>query len=177
MKILFPGMFWVLLATAGVAAPQAAFADHHGTARFDRTTLVIREMDESMVFWRDVMGFEVAVEPKVLPQRENTYFGWTEDAVVTFARLVSPEGAGLGLLEVRQTAYASLDIEESATGHGGVILVFVATNIDGLYERAAKADAVLKPLGLSNTGLSKQMYLKSPSGHVLEIFELLPDTE
>lgn len=152
---------------------QSAISDDHGEARFDRTTLVVRDMEASVRFWRDVMDFELVMEPRVLPPTENLYLGWSIDATVTFARFVSPDGAGVGLLEIQQENFASLDIESHATGYGGVILVMVAKNIDGIYERAKDAGAVFKPLGLSPTGRSKQMYLKSPSGHVLELYELL----
>ncbi|MEM7277551.1 MAG: VOC family protein [Pseudomonadota bacterium] len=154
-----------------------AVANEPGSARFDRTSLVVQQMDSSVVFWRDVMGFELVLEPRTLPSTNNPYLGWTEDAVVRFARFVSPDGAGLGLLEVQQPGFPSLKIKDHATGHGGVILVMVATDIEALYKRAVKAKAVLKPLGLSATGLSKHMYLKSPSGHALELYELLTEAD
>jgi len=147
-----------------------------GTAKFDRTTLVIKDMQKSLEFWRDVMNYTVKNEPRTLPKTENKYLGWTMEATISFARLYSSEGAGIGLLEVQQEGFGSLYIENQATLYGGVILVHPATDIKAIYERAVKANAVLKPLQKSPTGLSMQMYLKSPSGHVLELYELLPKT-
>lgn len=174
----FTSGFATLVATIFLlVTPAQALTDEEGTARFDRTSLVIDNMDESLIFWRDVMQFELLFGPTELPRAENEYLGWTDQAVVRFARFKSPDGAGIGLLEVTQDGFGDLEIEQNPTGHGGVILVLVATNIDALHSRALSAGAVLKPLAISSTGRSKQMYLKSPSGHVLEIYELLPKTE
>lgn len=157
------------------------YADSHadvsampGTASFNRTTLVVRDMDASIEFWRDVMNFKVRSEPRTLPPQENKYLGWKEATTeVAFAGLLSHDGAGVGLLEIKDEGFPSLNIQETPAAYGGVVLVFIAKDIEALYERAVKADAVFKPLSLSPTGFSKQVYLRSPSGHVLEIYELL----
>lgn len=179
MRLLFRTTIAVMCCSAlslTAAKSEISDATDAGSARFDRTTLVIRDMQESLSFWRDVMQFEVVRQPITLPSTENQYLGWSSEATVTFAGLVSPDGAGVGLLEVSEDGFADLNIKRHPTGHGGVVLVMIAKNIEILYERALEADAVLKPLGLSPTGRSKQMYLNSPSGHVLEVYEVLPKT-
>jgi|GEM_PF-610191 len=152
-------------------------AQESGTARLDRTTLMIRDMEESFAFWRDVMQFDVIMEPRELDRGENVYLGWSDAAVVRFARFQSPDGAGIGLLEVVQEDYADLNLKDTPTGYGDAILVLIATDIDAIYARAQATGAVLKPLGLSPSGRSKQMFLEAPSGHVLEVYELLPAQE
>lgn len=158
---------------SGEAVAQAA-TQAEGKANFDRTTLVVEDMNASFSFWRDVMMFEVTTEPRAVTTQDNPYLGWTAEATqVTFARLRSHEGAGVGLLEVKNGTFPRLPLDKSPTGIGGVVLVFVATDIDAIFERAKAAGAVYKPLSLSPTGRSKQMYLRSPSGHVLELYELI----
>lgn len=149
-------------------------AESLGTAKFDRASLIVKDMEKSLSFWRDVMQFEVLFEPRQLPPIENTYLGWTKEAVLTFTRLQSPDGAGIGLMEIKQPDFPDLGTERTTNAYGSVIFVHVAKDIDALHKRASEAGAVLKPLGLSRSGRSKQMYLRSPSGHVLEIYELLP---
>lgn len=160
-----------------IVHPANAETGATGTARFDRATFIVKDMQQSLSFWRDVMQFELLFEPRELPRLENEYLGWTKDGVLRFARLQSPDGAGIGLMEIRQPDFPDLNIAKYPNAHGSVIFVHVAKDIEALYERAQKAGAVLKPLGLSRSGRSKQMYLKSPSGHVLEIYELLPADE
>lgn len=160
---------WTLLAPSVVQAEEA------GKARFDRATFIVKDMEESLAFWRDVMQFELLFEPRKLPPLDNEYLGWTKEGVLRFARLQSPDGAGIGLMEITQPGFPDLNIEKYPNAHGSVVFVHVATDIEALYKRAKEAGAVLKPLGLSRSGRSKQMYLKSPSGHLLEIYELLPE--
>lgn len=172
-----------LLLTVSSKAAHAGSSDNttdeassviKGTASFNRTTLVVRDMNASLAFWRDVMNFDVHTQPRKLPPQENKYLGWSEETTeVRFARVLSPQGAGVGLLEIKDEGFPSLNIKETPAAYGGVVLVFVARDIEALYERAVRANAVFKPLSLSPTGLSQQTYLRSPSGHVLEIFELI----
>ncbi len=160
-----------------LALGSPAQAETEGTAQFDRASLIVKGMEASLEFWRDVMKFELLFEPRKLPPLDNEYLGWTKQGELTFARLQSPDGAGIGLMEIKQPGFPDLELGEQLNAHGSVIFVHVAKDIDALYERAQRAGAVLKPLGLSRSGRSKQMYLKSPSGHVLEIYELLPATD
>ncbi len=162
-----------LVATFLVSASPVQ-AETSGTARFDRASLIVKDMEQSLFFWRHVMQFDLLFEPRQLPPLENEYLGWTKDAVLTFARLQSPDGAGIGLMEIKQPGFPDLELEKYPNAHGSVIFVHVAKDIEALHKRALAAGAVLKPLGLSRSGRSKQMYLRSPSGHVLEIYELLP---
>lgn len=166
----------ISLFTAAVGGGNALADDpgRKGVATFDRTTLMVDDMQKNWDFWRNVMGYAITKEPFVLPKAENKYLGWSEDATVLFAQLKSPDGAGIGLLEVTQDGFPELAVQEHPTGIGGAILVHTVVDIEGVYERAKAAGAVLKPLGLSPTGLSKQMYVRAPSGHILEMYELLP---
>lgn len=63
-----------------------------------------------MAFWRDIMKFEVVIEPVILPKAENKAIGWSDQADVRFARLQSPQGAGIALLEVKQDGYHDLEL-------------------------------------------------------------------
>lgn len=162
------------VATIVLLCGVSAKAEEPGTARFDRASLIVKDMEKSLSFWRNVMQFELLFEPRQLPPIENEYLGWRKEAVLTFARLQSPDGAGIGLMEIKQPNFPDLNLEENTNAYGSVIFVHVAKDIEQLYTRAQKVGAVVKPLGLSRSGRSKQMYLRSPSGHVLEIYELLP---
>ena len=176
-------MRFVFTAILSMCIAGTAQADGHlsveGEAKFDRTTLIVRDIGKSFVFWRDVMGFAPMGEPRDIPAGDaNPYLGWDETAERKFTVLYSPDGAGLGLLEVTQEGFPSVDISEHPTGYGGVVLVHTVQNIQAVYERALAAEAdIMKHLAPSPTGRSLQMYLKSPSGHVIEMYELLPSAE
>jgi catechol 2,3-dioxygenase-like lactoylglutathione lyase family enzyme len=170
---IFRKILLAFVAVCLIAGP--ARAQDKGTARFDRTALVIKDMYASMAFWRDIMKFEVVIEPVILPKAENKAIGWSDQADVRFARLQSPQGAGIALLEVKQDGYHDLEIAYKPVAYGGVVLVFEAKDIDALYQRALKAGAVAKHLGASPSGKSKQMNLRAPSGHLLEIYEFNPE--
>ena len=161
----------------------AVMADGHTNgepaAKFDRTTLMVRDIEPSIAFWRDVMGFKPAGEPRVIPAGQaDSNLGWDETAERKFTVLYSPDGAGIGLLEVNQDDFPTVDISEHPTGYGGVVLVHPTKNLHVIYERAQAANVeIMKPMAPSATGRSMQMYLKAPTGHVVELYELLPEDQ
>ncbi len=173
MKLPVLNRFAFLVCLLAIASPPV-LADERPEVRFERSTLVVSDLQPSIAFWQDVMGYDLIMDARTLPVSENAALGWTEAATVRFAQLMSSSGTGIGLLEISETGFPDLEINRSPTGIGGVVLVHTSTEIDALHERAAKAGAVIKPLGLSPTGLSWNLYLQAPSGHILEVYQLRP---
>ena len=78
------------------------------------------------------------------------------------------------LLVENDPDFPSLELPASGTAYGGIVLVHTAKNLQGVYERAvAQGVEVLKPYGPSRTGRSMQILLRAPTGHVVEVYELI----
>ena len=169
--------FILMLASLMLPTTVSAQEPGPGYASFVRTTILARyaDLEPSIIFWRDVMGFSYAGEP-----RENTGdsspIGWDENAKRYFTSFTSKEGSTVALLMVEDAPeFPHLNMPADGTAYGGVVLVHTAKNLEGLYGRAVVNNVkVVKPYGPSATGLSMQIYLRAPTGQLVEIYEMIP---
>jgi hypothetical protein len=159
-----------------LATSNGALAEEPGYASFVRTTIMARlqELEPSVTFWRDVMGFEYAGDPK--PRAGSaSILGWSEQATTYFTSFKSREGSTVALLLVEDDPkFPSLTLPDNGVAYGGVVLVHTAKNIRDVYDRAVQYGVeIIKPYGPSNTGLSIQIMLRAPTGQMVEIYELI----
>jgi len=144
-----------------------------GTASFVRTTILCRysDLQESIVFWRDVMGFDYEGDPNPVTGT-SSLLGWDKDAVRYFTKINSVGGSTVALLMVEDDDYPKLDLPEIGNALGGVVFVHMAKNIKAIYNRAIENDVeIVKPFGPSTTGRSIQIFLRAPTGHFIEVYE------
>ena len=165
---------------AGALMLAGAQADSHDTApgyaTLIRTTVLARlsDLEPSITFWRDVMGFDYAGDPQ--PRTGFAHpLGWSEDSTTYFTTFTSKDGAMFALLMVEDTPdFPALDLPDSGTAYGGVVLVHMGRNIGDVYDRAvAHGVDIVKPYGPSRTGRSMTMLLRAPTGHMVEVYEMV----
>jgi len=132
-----------------------------GIFRLNHAVLYVRDLDESVRFYRDVLGFERIDE-------------MTPDGVPGAAFLRAPGSTNdhdLGLFEIGPSA------GPSGAGRSTVGLYHLAWELDTLDElertagRLAEADALV---GASDHGTTKSLYGKDPNGIEFEIVWLIP---
>lgn len=171
---------WLITIASTLVALTSLVAeaeDTQGYASFVRTTIVGRlaDLEPSIVFWRDVMGFEYRGDPEPRTGRGNEYLGWGEEATTYFTAFSSKEGSTVALLLVEdQSDFPEQKPFAPATAYGSVVLVHTAKGIRDIYDRAVANDVeIVKPYGLSGTGLSYQMMFRAPTGHMVEIYEVI----
>lgn len=128
-----------------------------GIHRLNHAVLFVRDLDVSVAFYRDVLGFSVA---ESIPGQ------------AVFLR--APESTNdhdLGLFRVGASAAAS------AAGRGAVGLYHLAwevqtlADLEGLQHDLSRADALT---GLSDHGTTKSLYGRDPDGLEFEIVWLVP---
>ena len=157
-----------LVLLAGVLMLAGAQADSHNTeagyATLIRTTVLARlsDLKPSITFWRDVMGFDYAGVPE--PRTGFAHpLGWSEDSTTYFTTFTSKEGAMFALLMVEDTPdFPTLDLPDTGTAYGGVVLVHMGRNIGDVYDRAVEHGVdIVKPYGPSRTGRSMTTWSRS----------------
>ena len=168
---------------SGLIAGALALMSHgevmaEGEANFARTTLIARysELAPSVTFWRDVMGFEYSGDPQPRTGSAHEQLGWDEGATTYFASFKSAGGSTIAILVVDdQDGYPVADLTPSGAAYGGVVLVHTATGLDKIHERAIEHGVdIVKPYSPSPTGLSMTVFLRAPTGQLLEIYEMIP---
>src|SRR3954464_959567 len=132
-----------------------------GTLRLNHAVLYVRDLDETVRFYRDVLGFE-----RIDEMTPDGFKG------AAFLRAPgSPNDHDLGLFEIGPSA------GPSGAGRTTVGLYHLAWEVDTLDElertagRLAEADALV---GASDHGTTKSLYGKDPNGIEFEIVWLIP---
>ena len=131
-----------------------------GIFRLNHAVLFVRDLDESVRFYSDVLGFR--------------RIDMTPEGFAGAAFLQAPGSTNdhdLGLFELGPAAGASL------AGRSTVGLYHLAWEVDTLdeleatYERLAAADALV---GTSDHGTTKSLYGRDPNGLEFEIVWIVP---
>jgi catechol 2,3-dioxygenase-like lactoylglutathione lyase family enzyme len=128
--------------------------------RLNHAVLYVRDVERSVAFYRDVLGFRVL---NVLP-----------DGFRGAAFLQAPGSTNdhdLGLFEVGSTA------ADSPAGRGAVGLYHLAWEVDTLAELERLVDRLTGAgalVGASDHGTTKSLYAKDPDGIEFELAWIVP---
>lgn len=153
---------------------------------FRRTTLVVRDIDRSLAFYRDALGLEVIYDNVIRTPRDAT----SDEESVRSRRLVflraNDDYVGIvGLLQYTKPVTAAANQGDEPFSTGSIVLLF---NADNLTETFARARAVTGVRVLSEPqrveypsydgeGVIPVMVsaLTDPDGFVIELNQLLVD--
>ena len=143
-------------------------------ARLHHTGLTVTDLDRSIAFYRDLLGFEVVGEQ----ERRGGYFGTIvgyPDAHARLAHLSVPGSDDrIELIQYISPAPRAGELEPRTVGATHVCLV--VEDLTSLYERlvAAGVDSWFTPpveidSGMNTGGLA--LYFRDPDGIILELFQ------
>ena len=173
-----------ILVTLLVFAPFAAGEDERTKVR--RTTLIVADIDASIAFYRDVLGFsrwyynEGTVTEDSLPSAAAT----GDPSVFAIMKGADPWIGMVGLLQKGhpQPAAATTDgfrVADFEVSPGDTILMLETDDLDGIYARmqAAGTPIYRSPETTTVTGAGGRswdatfLFAFDPDGHLLEINE------
>jgi catechol 2,3-dioxygenase-like lactoylglutathione lyase family enzyme len=117
--------------------------------------LLVRDIDRSTAFYRDVLGFTVK---QTVPDGPPFVFVWLErDGVPVFLndpKAIEPDFPGA----------------TERPGGGSATLFFVITEVDALYERVRALTRIIMPIKTQFYGM-REFAVEDPDGHLLTFAE------
>lgn len=136
------------------------------------TGLVVANLEKSLYFWRDLLGFRVEKQTDESGSHIDAMMG-LKDVRVTTVKMAAPEGGMIELLHFQSHPdIPSWLGQPYSTGLTHVAMT--VKNLDEAYEKLAKAGAVFNaPPQYSPDGAVKVIYCKGPEGVLLELVERL----
>jgi catechol 2,3-dioxygenase-like lactoylglutathione lyase family enzyme len=140
----------------------------------DHTGITVSNLERSLAFWRDVLGFEFSHTAHQKGELAQEITG-VEGAEIKLAVLRAPGGHKIELLEYLAPADRKrADIRPCDVG--SVHVALLVNDLDSVLERIAASDwkAVGKPQRLQsgpNAG-KRVVYVRDPDGTTIEFMEL-----
>ncbi|MCG8442886.1 MAG: VOC family protein [Caulobacterales bacterium] len=182
LAALFAGLALTIAPIAAAGAP----VDEADRIPLDlrRTTLVVSDIDRSLVFYRDTLGM-VAIYDAVIrtPRDAPTTAEAERELRLVFLRANDTYVGVLGLLEYAKPEKTADPQDRTPFQPGDVVLLFNTEDVAGLYEAAIALDgveAVAEPTPTEYPSYDGQGVLRvitstvlDPDGHAVEINQLL----
>ena len=151
-----------------------------------RTTLVVRDIDRSLAFYRDALGMKVIYDNLIRTPRDAA----TDEEAQRASRLVflraNDDFVGIiGLLQYRKPVKPAANQGDESFSTGSVVLLFNAQDLDATFAQAQKAVGVRvlsAPRRVEYPSYDGQStipvmvsVLTDPDGFVIELNQLLVD--
>lgn len=182
----------VACALIGLTTPTTAFAQRVPEAEqvpldFRRTTLVVRDIERSLAFYRDALGMVVTYDSYIRTPREATTDQEAERSLrLVLLRANDPYIGVIGLMQYfkpdRPERPARVDTELRP---GDVVLVFNIKDQDAVFARASAAEGVtvdeaphlVTYPGYGGAGVIRVNFASvyDPDGHYIELNQVLDD--
>ncbi len=118
-------------------------------------SLLVRDIDRSTAFYRDVLGFGVK---QTVPDQAPFVFVWLER-----------DGIGVFLNDPKAVD-ADVPNASSRPACGTATMFFIITDVDGYHATIAGKAAVVMPLKTQFYGL-REFAIEDPDGHILTFAE------
>lgn len=140
----------------------------------DHTGITVSNLERSLAFWRDVLGFELSHGAHQRGEMAEQITG-VKGAELKLAVLKTPSGHKIELLEyLSPSDRKNVHLGPSDVGHVHVALVI--DNLEAVLERIAASgwNAAGKPQTLTkgpNSG-KRVVYVRDPDGTTIEFMEL-----
>ncbi len=132
--VVVSGLLANLLPTAARGEPVAAAERSPVDVR--RTTLIVRDIDRSLPFWRDALGLKVVYDQLIeRPGREEDPPGSTRSMRLVLLRANDTFVGVVGLLEYISPRRPDPGMGDDRPGIGEFIMVVNATDLDARFPR------------------------------------------
>lgn len=181
-------LVFALIAALLTVSPRLQAADPKETAEalpdpsvvVRRTTLIVSDMERSIAFYRDIMGYQTwldrsgtITEKSVIP----TTAGLGEPSRIAIMKGRDPWVGMVGLLQFGNAVASSFDASQFVASPGDIVLMMETREIEGIYQRMLVAQTpILRPLKSQTvtgadgiTWVTTNLFAFDPDGHLLEI--------
>ena len=184
MRTAIAGALLIVIASTGIAAP----VDEADRVPIDlrRTTLVVRDIDASLEFYRDALGMEVIYDNQLRTPRSAKSVEEAERASrLVFLRANDDYIGIIGLLQYLKPVKPAANQGDEPFSTGSVVLVFNSSDLEAAFDKARATERV-RVLGeprrveypsYDGTGSIPVLVsvLTDPDGFVIELNQLLVD--
>ena len=141
----------------------------------DHTGITVSDLEQSLVFWRDVLGFELSHTAHQTGELAREITG-VADAEIKLAVLKSPGGHKIELLEYLAPPDRKGHVDLRPCDVGSVHVALLVDHLDAILEKISASGwkAAGEPQTLTsgpNAG-KRVVYVRDPDGTTIEFMEM-----
>jgi catechol 2,3-dioxygenase-like lactoylglutathione lyase family enzyme len=173
----------MLVAVAGFSGLNTASAEEVPVQSvLLRAVTVTCKLEESIAFYRDIMGQEVMLnEPtggspaylNIKPDTEVRFVIMRGSGAYPGGEIIGGRIAFLGITDPNDPACKNDPYAKGRGNWGAMVLPHRVANVEEIAARARKAGIeIFYGPGPSGTRLSNSMMMKDPNGNIVELFEI-----
>src|SRR5437868_10676443 len=145
----------------------------------DHTGITVSNLERSLAFWRDVLGFEFSHSAHQTGERVEQITG-VKGAELRIAVVKAPGGHKIELLEYLAPADRKKDVDLRPCDVGHVHVALTVDDLDAVLKKIAESgwQAAGQPQTLTagpNAG-KRVIYVRGPDGTTIELMEM-PETK
>src|SRR5437773_8389369 len=141
----------------------------------DHTGITVSNLERSLAFWRDVLGFEFSHSAHQTGERPEQITG-VKGAELKLAVLKTPSGHKIELLQYFAPADRKRDASLRPCDVGHVHVALTVENLEPLLEKIAasgwKAAGKPQPLTKGPNAGKRVVYVRDPDGTTIEFMEM-----
>ena len=161
-----------LLAALLLAVADSDASEGLNQSRLKRPAITVKDLDRSLTFYQDVVGFTVAHKDGHFAEVTNRFglemMGLPEETQRRVAILNTSQ-------EVRGFVLQSFDPSPAIASQGQLLLVFQTSDFDGLHQRLVAAGFEVKMAQTGEGARFREMGVRDPDGHSLTFYMLLAE--
>ena len=137
----------------------------------DHTGITVSNLERSLTFWRDVLGFELSHTAHQTGEMASEITG-VQGAEIKLAVVKAPGGHKIELLEYRAPADRKV-YQPRSCDVGSAHLTFAVTDLDEMLARVEAAN--WRRLGVPQTlpTGTRVAYVRGPEGHTMEFMQFV----
>ncbi len=178
--------FVFLTVTATVVYAEPVAEDERVPIDLRRTTLIVRDIDRSLAFYRDALGMQVIYDNAIRTPRSATTDEEAERASrLVFLRANDTYVGIIGLLQYKKPVKPAPNQGDEPFSTGSIVLLFNSHDLDATFEKARSVSGVRALYEPRETAYPsydgkgtipvKVSVLTDPDGFVIELNQLLTD--
>ena len=141
----------------------------------DHTGITVSNLERSLAFWRDVLGFEFSHSAHQTGERPEQITG-VKGAELKLAVVKSPSGHKIELLEYFAPPDRKQHVDLRPCDVGSIHVALTVDNLDAILERIAaigwKAAGNPQTLAAGPNAGKRVVYVRDPDGTTIELMQM-----
>src|SRR5256885_2045253 len=141
----------------------------------DHTGITVSNLERSLAFWRDVLGFEFSHSAHQTGERPEQITG-VKGAELKLAVVKSPSGHKIELLEYFAPPDRKQHVDLRPCDVGSIHVALTIDNLDAILERIAaigwKAAGTPQPPTAGPNAGKRVVYVRDPDGTTIELMQM-----